>query len=366
MKAADPSRLVNAHSGVNCCNSLGDSGRGDMIDHHQYVGPAYTAHPDATRVAVDGEHGGLGLRTPGHEWFTDGKSFAYEMTNSKADLTRRYVEVANDLKDLANSCALSGSVYTQVTDVEAEVNGFITYDRQVEKMDFAAVKAINEEVTASADGNGGWTAPGPGTPGTAGVHAYAFDEGSGTVATDSVGDADATLTNVGWTAGVNGTAGRFTGNSVADTNAQLIDTQGSYSVSAWAKLDEAGGAFQTVVSQDTGSASAFFLQYSGADQRWAMSFVGNRALSTMKPVVGQWYHLTGVRDAAAGTLTLYVDGQQQGQVSVCGQPDGSGDTVIGRGQYNGAQVDFLRGAIDGVRVFDRALTAAEVGELARR
>jgi len=363
IKAADPSRLVDAHSGVNCCESLGDSGKGDMVDHHQYVGPASSPHPDANRVAVDGEHGGLGLRTPGHEWFTDGRSFAYEMTESKTDLTRRYVEVANDLKGLADSCALSASIYTQVTDVEAEVNGFITYDRQVEKMDFDQVRAINEEVTASADGSGNTAPPSLGTPGIAGVHAYQFDEGSGTVAGDSVGDADAVLTNVGWAEGVEGTAGSFGGNSEGDTGEQLVDPRGSYSVSAWAKLDEAGGAFQTVVSQDTGNASAFFLQYSGADQRWAMSFVGARALSPTKPEVGRWYHLTGVRDAQAGTLSLYVDGEKVGTQSACSAGEGNGNTVIGRGQFDGDQVDYLRGDVDDLRVFDRAISAQEAREL---
>ncbi len=62
VKAQDPSRLINAHSGVNCCLSLGDSGRGDVIDFHQYVGPA-TPTPTASRVAIDGAHGGFGSRS---------------------------------------------------------------------------------------------------------------------------------------------------------------------------------------------------------------------------------------------------------------------------------------------------------------
>ena len=84
VKAQDPSRLVNAHSGVNCCNSKGDSGRGDVIDFHQYLGPASPA-PSDTRVAIDGEHGGFGLRTSNHMWFGDGQ--AYEMEPDSATLT---------------------------------------------------------------------------------------------------------------------------------------------------------------------------------------------------------------------------------------------------------------------------------------
>lgn len=118
-----------------------------------------------------------------------------------------------------------------------------------------------------------------------------------------------------------------------------------------------------MVSQDTGGASAFFLQYSGADQRWAFSFVGLRALSPDKPETGRWYHLVGVRDAQAGTIALYVDGQKVGQQDACYAPGSTGNTVIGRGQFNGDKVDYLNGAVDDVRLFDRALTSQEVAQL---
>nr|WP_245856994.1 LamG-like jellyroll fold domain-containing protein [Actinoalloteichus hoggarensis] len=362
VKAQDPTRLVNAHSGVNCCASLGDSGKGDVIDWHAYVGPALPA-PDATRVSMDGEHGGFGLEVEGHMWF--GKGHAYEMTPDSETLTRRYVENQQDVLEGAASCAISGAIYTQITDVEHEVNGFFTYDRQVEKMDFAQVREINEAIIRSADGTGvGGPDPDPGTPGIDGVHAYKFDEGSGVTAADAVGDAHATLTGAAWTEGVEGGAVAFDGAGQADTGAPLVDTAGDYSVSAWAKLNEAGDGFQTVVSQDTGRESAFFLQYSGQDQRWAMSFIGLRALSPEKPEPNRWYHLTGVRDAQAGTLALYVDGEKVDSKSACSAAESTGNTMIGRGQYGGEPVDHLRGAVDDVRLFDRALSDAEVAELA--
>jgi hypothetical protein len=80
---------------------------------------------------------------------------------------------------------------------------------------------------------------------------------------------------------------------------------------------EADGAFQTVISQDGPSNSDFFLQYSGADQKFAMSFAGVRALAPFKPAVGQWYHLVGVRDTVKGELRLYVDGALAGTASAC-------------------------------------------------
>lgn len=361
--AQDPTRLVNAHSGVNCCDSLGDSGAGHVIDWHAYVGPA-TPMPDETRVSIDGEHGGFGLEVDGHMWF--GEGHAYQMLPDSDSLTAAYVDNQRAVLQAARSCAISGAVYTQLTDVEHEVNGFFTYDRQVEKMDFDAVREVNEEIIAGADGSGdGGTEPGPGTPGLDGVHAYPFDDGSGSVATDAVGDADATLTGAEWTDGVRGGAVSFDGAGEADTGAALVDTAGDYSVSAWVRLDEAGDGFQTVVSQDTGTDSAFFLQYSGQDQRWAFSYAGLRALSSEKPEPGRWYHLTGVRDARAGTLSLYVDGEPAEHESACTPQEGSGNTVIGRAQYGGEQVDHLRGDVDEVRVFDRALTKEEVAELAR-
>lgn len=362
VKAQDPTRLVNAHSGVNCCDSLGDSGAGDVIDWHQYVGPAQPV-PDATRASIDGEHGGFGLEVDGHMWFEDGH--AYEMTPDVATLTRRYVENTRDVLASAQQCGISGSIYTQITDVEHEVNGFFTYDRQVEKMDFGQVREVNDAVIAGADGSGAEPpVVDPGTPGLTGVHAWGFDEGSGTVAADGVGDADATLTGTTWADGVAGGALSFDGAGEADTGQALVRTDGSYSVSAWARLDVADGGFQTVVSQDTGGNSAFFLQYSGQDERWAMSFVGARALSPEKPEPGRWYHLTGVRDAATGELSLYVDGERVATKDVCTAPETQGPLVIGRGQYGGNEVDHLRGDVDDVRVFDRALSAAEVAELA--
>jgi hypothetical protein len=129
------------------------------------------------------------------------------------------------------------------------------------------------------------------------------------------------------------------------------------------KFTALGDGFQTVVSQDGGDHSAFFLQYSGADHKLAFSFVGVRALAPMTPETGRWYHLVGVRDAATGQLALYVDGKQAVSRNVCLGEASSGHTVIGRGQFGGNPVDYLNGAVDQVHVYDRALTDQEVATL---
>ncbi|GAA5087381.1 hypothetical protein HNP84_001307 [Thermocatellispora tengchongensis] len=148
VKGWDPSRLVNNNSGSNCCGF--DGGNGDVIDDHIYVGPGNPQRPTATRVAVLGEYGGFGLRSPGHEW--PGTGFAYEMAPDAATLTDRYVLAAERLKPLLLDYGLSAAVYTQPTDVENEVNGIWTYDRVVRKMDAARVRAANLGVLAAASG----------------------------------------------------------------------------------------------------------------------------------------------------------------------------------------------------------------------
>lgn len=129
-----------------------------------------------------------------------------------------------------------------------------------------------------------------------------------------------------------------------DTGGQLLDTSGNYTATAWVKLNKADGSFQTVVSQDGDRDSAFFLQYSGQDQRFAISFPGQRALAPSKPNPGQWYHLTGVRDAAQGELRLYVDGDLVATKSACSlDATSTGNTVIGRAKFGGSSVDYLDG-----------------------
>ena len=153
VKADDPTRMVNANSGVNCCKSRRDSPAGDIYDNHTYVGPGPVKMPDKhpvmvdRRVRVDGEYGGLGLVLNENRW--PGRPQAYEMTDSQARLTQRYVEVSRDLEKVVRDGGLSGAIYTQTTDVENEVNGFFSYDRRLMKMDLGAVAQRSRAVIAA-------------------------------------------------------------------------------------------------------------------------------------------------------------------------------------------------------------------------
>jgi hypothetical protein len=72
------------------------------------------------------------------------------MMPSKTDLTNKYILLLNQVDQLVKYKGLSVAIYTQTTDVEHEINGIVTYDRQVEKMDVKLVHDINAAVIKSS------------------------------------------------------------------------------------------------------------------------------------------------------------------------------------------------------------------------
>ncbi|WP_306312458.1 LamG-like jellyroll fold domain-containing protein [Streptomyces hydrogenans] len=356
VKAADPSRIVNAHSGVNCCNSKGDSGKGDIVDHHDYnnTDPAYPDH----RAALDGEHGGFTLRAPGHMW-PGAPTVIYSGVADKEALTRKYVENTEKYYLEAAGAELSGSVYTQISDLENELNGLYTYDRREIKVDPARVRAINLKVVAAGAAAG---QRGP----VKGGASWSLDEGAGTTARDS-GPGGRTLTlneGTGWGAGVGGSALTFDGQGhFAQTDGPVIDTTASYSVSAWATLDSLPGNYATVVSQDgRRQENPFYLQYG----QGAFAFStpgGNRARYVTTPELGRWYHLVGVRDTAKNEIRLYVDGVLAATAAAGPADVSTGPFAVGRAKWGGGNVDFWKGSVDGVHAFDKALSSEDVAAL---
>jgi hypothetical protein len=145
-KNYDNTRLVNAHSGYNCCQSLGDPGNGDMMDWHVYNPTLDAPTSSGTRFSVLGEFGGIGLQIAGHQWSPHGGFQAYEWAANGTVLTDRYVGFIDQLTNLMNNRGTSASVYTEITDVEGEVNGFWTYDRQILKYDMARTAAANQAI----------------------------------------------------------------------------------------------------------------------------------------------------------------------------------------------------------------------------
>ncbi|HLO60518.1 MAG TPA: glycoside hydrolase family 2 TIM barrel-domain containing protein [Bacteroidales bacterium] len=136
-KIYDPSRLVNPASGGNHYDT------GDMLDIHNYPDPVMAMF-DGKRACVLGEYGGIGLALEGHLWET-GRNWGYVQYKTSEEATDAYVKLAEKLKALVPTC-YSAAIYTQTTDVEIEVNGLMTYDRKVIKLNEERVRKVNLEV----------------------------------------------------------------------------------------------------------------------------------------------------------------------------------------------------------------------------
>lgn len=143
-KKYDPTRLVNPASGGNHYTC------GDMLDLHNYPAPSLYLY-DAERATVLGEYGGIGLALKNHLWEPN-RNWGYVQFQSTEEATDEYVKYADMLYDMIKR-GFSAAVYTQTTDVEIEVNGLITYDRKVIKLNEERLKTINEKICNALDKN---------------------------------------------------------------------------------------------------------------------------------------------------------------------------------------------------------------------
>lgn len=132
VQAYDPTRPVNEASGWH------DRGSGDVSDMHSYPGPGMRP-VEKDRVVVLGEFGGLGMPVKGHTWQGE-KNWGYVSFETKDALTNAYVDLLTKMRPLIGQ-GLAAAVYTQTSDVEIEVNGLLTYDRKIVKMDLDAIAA---------------------------------------------------------------------------------------------------------------------------------------------------------------------------------------------------------------------------------
>jgi Beta-galactosidase/beta-glucuronidase len=136
-KQYDPTRLVNPASGGNHYPV------GDILDLHQYPAPQLYLY-DGQRATVLGEYGGIGWANKEHLWEPN-RNWGYVQFNSAQEVTDEYVKYAEQLKQLIRQ-GFSAAVYTQTTDVEIEVNGLLTYDRALVKVDEQRVRKVNQEI----------------------------------------------------------------------------------------------------------------------------------------------------------------------------------------------------------------------------
>ena len=143
----DPTRLINQSSGGNYDLSEGVEGFGDILDVHHYPCPAMNIF-ERKFVNVLGEYGGIGLPVEGHTWEIARKwGYGGNKTN-REEVMKQYEDFLEMLKVFVQTgCA--AAVYTQTTDVEGEVNGLITYDRKVIKVDMPRLATGNKSVIDS-------------------------------------------------------------------------------------------------------------------------------------------------------------------------------------------------------------------------
>ncbi len=140
-RAKDPTRLINYASGGNFVKCSGD-----ILDLHNYPHPEMYLY-DKDYINVLGEYGGIGWPVEGHLWQPD-RNWGYVQFKSADEVLDTYEKYADMLIDLVDD-GFAGAIYTQTTDVEIEVNGLITYDRKVVKLDMERLSAINRRVIES-------------------------------------------------------------------------------------------------------------------------------------------------------------------------------------------------------------------------
>ena len=140
-RSLDPSRLINYASGGNFVKCSGD-----IIDLHNYPHPDMYLY-DKDYINVLGEYGGIGWPVEGHLWQPD-RNWGYVQFKSADEVLDTYEKYADMLIDLIDD-GFAAAIYTQTTDVEGEVNGLMTYDRKVIKLDMDRLNAINTKVIES-------------------------------------------------------------------------------------------------------------------------------------------------------------------------------------------------------------------------
>ncbi|MEW1828989.1 LamG-like jellyroll fold domain-containing protein [Streptomyces sp. NPDC088196] len=206
------------------------------------------------------------------------------------------------------------------------------------------------------------------------THRWNLADGTGTAAADPTGNAPATLTGgATWTSDTDrGSVLNLNGStSYAATTATGVNTAGSFTVSAWVKLNSLSGANSTFVSQSddpaVGAANGFQLYYSSASQVWAFGRHDDDSTSTAftavygaKATASKWTHLVGVYDAVAGQLLLYVNGHLSATKSYTGTDwNAAGPVQFGRRLFQGTYAEYANGRLSDVRLYPTALPPAD-------
>jgi hypothetical protein len=207
---------------------------------------------------------------------------------------------------------------------------------------------------------------------------WTFEEGSGTTAADTAGTSNRTANLVNGASFVSpAPSGLYAlslqpNYSCAEAAGPAVNTAASYTVAAWAKVNNAG-ATSTILSIDGTNTGAFFLRIvNGKFQFFRTSSDATNAsligvvAGSVTAASGTWYHVAGVFNHSANpkSMTIYVNGVPRGSTTSNTAPwQATGKTAIGRAILNGNFVDTLLGAVDDARYYGSALTGTQIQAL---
>ncbi|MFI9388578.1 LamG-like jellyroll fold domain-containing protein [Kutzneria sp. NPDC052558] len=203
---------------------------------------------------------------------------------------------------------------------------------------------------------------------------WKFTEGNGNAVADTTAAHPVTLTG-GTSWGTDPVHGKVLGldgsTGYGSATGPALNTAGSYSVSAWVKLNSTS-SYYTIASQGGTNAASFYLQYNKNLNAWAFISPSNdstnptsfpAAQSTTPPALSTWTNLVGVFNADDHSMTLYVDGQQVGRTSNFTAWSGAGPFTIGAAKTATGTSDYLNGSVSDVQTYARALVPSEVASI---
>jgi hypothetical protein len=198
------------------------------------------------------------------------------------------------------------------------------------------------------------------------VARWAMDEGAGTTLTATPAAHAAQLTSAGWASQrrlIGDPATLYSADRYAETGGPVLDTTKAFSVAAWARLTSTS-TYATVVSQDGANVSMFRLEYRAEQDAWCFSMRRmdtsggqfSHACATSPPQAGVWTHLVGVYDPGAEhQAMLLVNGVKAGEAVYTTPWAATGVLAIGRSWVSPVPSALFSGAIDDVRVWQRAV-----------
>ena len=207
------------------------------------------------------------------------------------------------------------------------------------------------------------------------IASWNFNETSGSVAHDGVGSVNGTLNNGAMFdpgAGLNGSGALLVDpstNGFVNMGNNFAFASGSYSIEAWVKTDAGDTSGMTAVSEHyTTHHAGYFLAVNnvgdGAGGSSKAHFYGGSSgptgVSSATVNDGQWHQLVGVYDAGSGNGQIFVDGNLESSVALGPTITTSVPFLVGGISVLGNPTNYFRGLIDDVKVFDSALTAADV------